>query len=95
MRRSSPFCVPEKGSSPTNFETQKIKDNEEYIFGYLLPQAAGSKKGRDSSRHGAYHGGRQPDAVQLQTECRSEAVGHQRRTCHGQKHGGTRNEPYA
>jgi len=24
-----------------------------------------------------------------QTDCRPEAVGHQRGTCHGQKHGGT------
>ncbi len=37
----------------------------------------------------------QPDAVQLQADCRSETVGHQRGTCHGQKHGGTRSEPYA
>ena len=35
------------------------------------------------------------NTVQLQTDCRSETVGHQRWTCHGQKHGGTRNEPYA
>lgn len=66
-----------------------------YIFSNLLPQASGSEKGRDGSRHGTHHGGRQPDAVQLQVECRSEAVGHQRGTCHGQKRGGTRNEPYA
>ena len=26
---------------------------------------------------------------------RSETVGHQRGTCHGQKHGGSRSEPYA
>ena len=30
-----------------------------------------------------------------QADSRSEAMGHQRRTCHWQKHGGTRNEPYA
>ena len=35
---SSPFCVPTPDSSPTNFETKKIKDNEEYIFSNLLPQ---------------------------------------------------------
>ena len=31
----------------------------------LLPQASGSEKGRDSTRHGTHHGGRHPDAVQL------------------------------
>ena len=35
------------------------------------------------------------DAVQLQADRRSETVGHQRGTCHGQKHGGSRSEPYA
>ena len=95
LRRSSPFCVPTPDSSPTNFEPKKIKDDEEYIFSNLLPQASGSEKGRDSSRHGTHHGGRQPDAVQLQADCRSETVGHQRWTCHRQKRGGTRNEPYA
>ncbi|KAB3983036.1 site-specific integrase, partial [Bacteroides uniformis] len=25
MRRSSPFCVPTPDSSPTNFETQKLR----------------------------------------------------------------------
>lgn len=95
MRRSSPFCVPTTDSSPTNFEPKKIKDDEEYIFSNLLPQASGSEKGRDSTRHGTHHGGRHPDAVQLQTDRRSQAVGHQRGTCHGQKHGGTRNEPHA
>ena len=89
------FCVPTKDSSPTNFEPKKIKDDEEYIFSYLLPQTSGSEKGRDSTRHGTYHGGRKPNTVQLQTDRRSQAVGHQRRTCHGQKHGCTRNEPYA
>ena len=95
MRRSSVICVSEKDSSPTNFEPQKHWKDEEYIFSYLLPETSGSEEGRDSSRHGTHHGGRQPDAVQLQTDRRSQAVGHQRRTCHGQKHGGTRNEPYA
>ena len=55
----------------------------EKVFSNLLPQASGSEKGRDSSRHGTHHGGRQPDTVQLQTDCRSETVGHQRWTCHG------------
>ena len=31
----------------------------------------------------------------LQADRRSETVGHQRGTCHGQKHGGSRSEPYA
>ena len=74
---------------------KKIKDDEEYIFSNLLPQTSGSEERRDSSRHGTHHGGRQPDAVQLQADRRSETVGHQRGTCHGQKHGGTRSEPYA
>ena len=91
LRRSSPFCVPNTGLFHQLILKPKIKDNEEYIFSNLLPQASGSEKGRDSSRHGTHHGGRQPDTVQLQTDCRSETVGHQRWTCHGQKHGGTRN----
>ena len=88
-------CVPAKGSSPSNFETKKVQNDEEYIFSYLLPQKAGSEEGRDSARHGSYHGGRKPDTVQLQADRRSEVVGHQRRACHGQKHGGTRSEPPA
>ena len=73
----------------------KIKDNEEYIFSNLLPQASGSEKGRDSSVMGRIT----VDGSQTQFSCKltvdPEIVGHQRWTCHGQKHGGTRNEPYA
>ncbi len=89
------FAYQPKDSSPSNFETKKVQNDEEYIFSYLLPQKAGSEEGRDSARHGSYHGGRKPDTVQLQADRRSEVVGHQRRACHGQKHGGTRNEPHA
>ena len=39
------------------------------------------------------------DGSQTQFSCKltvdPKTVGHQRGTCHGQKHGGTRNEPYA
>ncbi|EDY95967.1 hypothetical protein BACPLE_01522, partial [Phocaeicola plebeius DSM 17135] len=93
MRRSSPFCVPTPDSSPTNFETQKLKDNEEYIFSNLLPQASGSEKGRDSSRHGRIT----VDGSQTQFSCKltvdPKLWDTKRWTCHGQKHGGTRNEP--
>ena len=47
-----------------------------YIFSNLLPQTSGSEERRDDSRHGTHHGGRQPDAVQLQADRRSETVGH-------------------
>lgn len=59
------FCVPAKGSSPINFETQKVQKDEEYIFSYLLPQTAGSEKRRYSPRHETYHSGRKPDAIQF------------------------------
>ena len=95
MRCTSAICVSTKDSSPSKFETKKVQKDEEYIFSYFLPQTAGSEERRDSFRHGSYHGGRKPDTIQLQADRRSEVMGHQRRACHGQKHGGTRNEPPA
>lgn len=42
------------------------------VIYYLKHQVV--KKGWDNTRHGTYHGGRQPDAIQLQTDRRSQVV---------------------
>ena len=38
----------------------------------ITKENRGSEKRRDGSRHGTHHGGRQPDAIQLQTDHRSQ-----------------------